>query len=116
MAAGTNRRRTFARPHGDLDTLFVWTEPGVLVDKSGEAVAAVQNRGQFHSAEGSGGENLYHKPRQSRLAFRPRSLVPRYAFVDGWEKDLPPSEELVACFRAFHTWSVLNITTAARFR
>jgi hypothetical protein len=32
------------------------TEPGVLVDKSGNAVAAVQNRNQFHRAEGRSGE------------------------------------------------------------
>ncbi len=31
---------------------------GVLVDKSGEAVAVVQNRCQFHNAEEIGGENL----------------------------------------------------------
>src|SRR5689334_1141991 len=33
MAARTDRGRTLARSHGDLDTLLVWTEPGVLVDK-----------------------------------------------------------------------------------
>ena len=41
MAARTNHGGALARSHRDLDTLFVRTEPGVLVDKSPEAVAAV---------------------------------------------------------------------------
>jgi hypothetical protein len=51
--------------------LLVWTEAGVLVDKSLEAVAAVKNRDQFHGAEASGDKNLYHKPRHTQLAFPP---------------------------------------------
>src|SRR5260221_168007 len=43
VAARANRGRTFARPHRDLDTLVVLTESGVLIDKSPEVVAAVQN-------------------------------------------------------------------------
>src|SRR5205085_7659977 len=37
MAARTDRGGALARPHRDLDTLLVWTEAGVLVDKSREA-------------------------------------------------------------------------------
>lgn len=36
------------RRHGDFDTLLVWTEAGVLVDESVEAVAAIENRDPFH--------------------------------------------------------------------
>jgi hypothetical protein len=48
MAPRTDCGRALAWPYRDLDTPFVWTEPGVLVDKSLEAVAAVQDRDQFH--------------------------------------------------------------------
>src|SRR5947209_2314927 len=41
MASRTDRRRAFAWPHRHLDTLFVQTEAGLLIDKSPEAVAAV---------------------------------------------------------------------------
>jgi hypothetical protein len=34
------------------------TEVGVLVDKTSETMAAVQNRDQFHGAEAGGGESL----------------------------------------------------------
>jgi hypothetical protein len=71
MAARTDRGGSLARPHHDLDTLLVWTEAVVLVDKSLEAVAAVENRDQFHGVEASGGRNLYHKPRHTQLAFTP---------------------------------------------
>src|SRR5258706_13616267 len=60
MAARADRGRTLSRPHRHLDTLLVRTEPGVLVDKSLEAVAAVENRDQFHGARASGGKNHYH--------------------------------------------------------
>src|SRR5262249_10552206 len=67
-------------------------------------MAAVQNRDEFHGAEANS-ENVYHKPRHARIASRlerychgldswPRSWM-------GWEKDLPPGEKLVACFRPF---------------
>ena len=41
MAARTDRRRTLARPHGDLDALVVGTEAGVLINESPETMAAV---------------------------------------------------------------------------
>ena len=41
-----------------FDTLLVGTEVGVLVDKTSEAMAAVENRDQFHGAEAPGGESL----------------------------------------------------------
>lgn len=41
MAARTNRRRTFARTHRDLNTLVIGAETGLLVDESRKAVTAV---------------------------------------------------------------------------
>ncbi len=51
MAARTDRGGTLSRPHGDFDTFLVHTETGVLVDKTPEMVAAVQNRDQFHGEQ-----------------------------------------------------------------
>ena len=56
VAARTDCSRTLARSHGHFDTLLVGTEVGVLVDKTSETMAAVQNRDQFHGAEAGGGE------------------------------------------------------------
>ena len=44
MAARADRGRTLPRSHGHFDTLLVGTEVGVLVDKTSETMAAVQNR------------------------------------------------------------------------
>src|SRR5947209_11186787 len=41
MAARTNRRRTFARTHRDLNTLVIGAETGLLVNESRKAVTAV---------------------------------------------------------------------------
>jgi hypothetical protein len=41
MAARTNRRRTPARTHGDLNTLVIGTEAGLLVNESWKVVTAV---------------------------------------------------------------------------
>src|ERR1700686_4317900 len=41
MAARTNRRRTFARTHRNLNTLMIGAESGMLVDKPRKAVTAV---------------------------------------------------------------------------
>jgi len=41
IAARTDGGRALARPYRDLNALFVWAEPGVLVDKSPETVTAV---------------------------------------------------------------------------
>jgi hypothetical protein len=50
-AARTDAGGTLTRPHGDFDTFLVHTEAGVLVDKTPEMVAAVQNRDQFHGEQ-----------------------------------------------------------------
>ena len=50
MAARADCGRTLARSHGHFDTLLVGTEVGVLVDKTSETMAAVENRDQFHGA------------------------------------------------------------------
>jgi hypothetical protein len=50
MAARADCDRTLARSHGYFDALLVATEVGVLVDKTPETIAAVQNRDQFHGA------------------------------------------------------------------
>jgi len=44
MTARTHRAGALAQTHCDLNTPFVWTEAGLLVDKSREAVASVYNR------------------------------------------------------------------------
>ena len=41
MAARTNRRRTLARTHGDLNTLVIGTEAGLLVNESRKTVTAI---------------------------------------------------------------------------
>ena len=41
MAARTNRRRTFARTHRNLNTLMIGAETGLLVNESRKAVTAV---------------------------------------------------------------------------
>jgi len=41
MATGTNRRRTFARTHGDFDALVIRTEAGLLINKAPEMMTAV---------------------------------------------------------------------------
>src|SRR5437868_12459938 len=58
MAARADCGRTLAGSHDHFDTLLVSTEVGVLVDKTSETMAAVQNRDQFHGAEAGGGEPL----------------------------------------------------------
>jgi hypothetical protein len=51
MTVRTDRGGAFAGAHCSLDTLFVCSEPGVVVHKSLKEVAAVWNRYQFHGAE-----------------------------------------------------------------
>ena len=41
VAAGTNRRRTFARSHRDFDAFVIGTEAGVLINETPEMMAAV---------------------------------------------------------------------------
>jgi hypothetical protein len=41
MATGTDRRRTFARTHGDFDAFLIGTEAGILVNEPPEMMAAV---------------------------------------------------------------------------
>ncbi|MBV8834511.1 MAG: hypothetical protein JO108_35385 [Acidobacteriaceae bacterium] len=53
MAARADCGRTFAGPHNHFDALLVGTETGVLIDKTSETMAAVQDRGQFHDGETS---------------------------------------------------------------
>ncbi len=72
MAAGTDRSGALARPYRNLDTFLVWTEPGVVVDKFPKAVAAVQNRDQFHSRVRQRWRKLHHKPCHAELDLPPR--------------------------------------------
>src|SRR6516164_5680284 len=53
MAARADCGRTFARSQDHFDALLVGTETGVLIDKTSEMMAAVQDRGQFHGGETS---------------------------------------------------------------
>jgi hypothetical protein len=48
--------RTPARPYNHFNALLVGTETGALVDKTPKAVAAVQDRDQFNSAQAGNGE------------------------------------------------------------
>lgn len=41
MAAGTNRSRTFAWPHGDLNALVIGTEAGLMINESGKTMTAI---------------------------------------------------------------------------
>ena len=41
MAPGTDRRRTFARMHGDLDAFVIGTEAGMLVNEAPEMMTVV---------------------------------------------------------------------------
>jgi hypothetical protein len=56
MTARTDCGGALTRPHRNLDTLVVWTEAGVMVDKAAEAVASIKNRDQFHGPVASGVE------------------------------------------------------------
>jgi hypothetical protein len=53
MAARADCCRTFARSHDYFDALLVGTETGVLINKTSETMAAIQDRGQFHGGETS---------------------------------------------------------------
>src|SRR5215831_3925341 len=53
MAPRADCGRTFARSQGHFDASLVATETGVLIDKTSETMAAVQDRGQFHGGETS---------------------------------------------------------------
>jgi hypothetical protein len=53
MAARADCGRTFARSQDYFDALLAGTETGVLIDKTSETMAAVQDRGQFHGGETS---------------------------------------------------------------
>ncbi len=54
MATREDRRGPLALADGDLDTLAIGNESGLAVDETWEAVAPVQNRDEFHGAEGGG--------------------------------------------------------------
>jgi hypothetical protein len=44
VATRAQRGRTFARSQDHFDTFLVVTEPGVLIDKTSETMAALQDR------------------------------------------------------------------------
>jgi Penicillinase repressor len=51
MAARADCGRTFCAVAEHFDALLVGAETGVLIDKTSKMLAAVQDRGQFHSAK-----------------------------------------------------------------
>jgi len=51
MAAGTNRCRPFPRSYRDENGLLVFGETGLLVDKSRDGMALVQNSGKAHEID-----------------------------------------------------------------
>src|SRR5215472_7878072 len=53
MAPRADCGRTFARSQNHFDAPLVATETGVLIDKTSETMATVQDRGQFHGGETS---------------------------------------------------------------
>src|ERR1700722_3379502 len=72
MAARTNCRRTFARPHCNFNTLMIGAETGLLVNKPRKAVTAVENRDELkHEVEDREGENVQNKPCHYRGTPRP---------------------------------------------
>jgi hypothetical protein len=62
MAAGADGGRTSARSQDHFDALLIGTETGVLIDKTSETMAAVQDRGQFHGGETSTRYRLEAQP------------------------------------------------------
>ena len=76
MAARADCDGTLARSYGHLDALLVGTEVSLLVDKTPETMAAVQDRDQFHGEDGSGRRNLHHKnPSRTRFASQSQQAV-----------------------------------------
>ena len=75
MAARTNCPRTLASTHGNLNTLMIGTEAGLLLNESRKAVTAVKNRDELkHEVENREGENY-----QITRATPPlRMVVPQY--------------------------------------
>ena len=73
---------------------------GLLVEAEAEGPLNVDV-----GAETSGSENLYDNPRYHRLVFPAEALLPWTGHLApswmGSEKDVPPGEELVRCFRPF---------------
>src|SRR5205823_2537212 len=53
MAARTNRRRTLARTHRNLNTLMIGAESGLLVNKPRKAVTAVCSENNYPVASGA---------------------------------------------------------------
>ena len=53
MAPRADCGRTFTRSQDHFDVLLVGTQTGVLIDRTSETMAAVQDRGQFHGGETS---------------------------------------------------------------
>src|SRR5688500_9677996 len=77
VATRTDCLRTSARAQGDLDTLVVGAEPGLVVNESGKTVAAIQNREELeHEMEACEDRNQQDKPRRPCAAPRPGTLLP----------------------------------------
>jgi hypothetical protein len=68
MATGTDCRRTFARLHQYFDTFFIGTKSSVSVDKSAEAVSAVEDRNSFQSANARKRQLLVEKGGSSTIS------------------------------------------------
>jgi hypothetical protein len=71
MAAQTDRRRPFARTHGNLNIFVIGAEAGLLVNKTRKVMTVVWNRDELeHEVKTVEGENYQDKPRSRRATSR----------------------------------------------
>jgi hypothetical protein len=87
MPATRSRSAAIAESDGNVDSFHGGT--------------VVMRKGKFHRDS----EDLHDKPRGPSIAWLAGALLPRLGrlaeSLGGVEKDLPPGEKLVACFRPF---------------
>jgi hypothetical protein len=105
MTARANGSGSFPRSHRDKDRLLVFGETGLLVDKSRDGMALIQNSGKAHELTGTD-TKIKMNPNSPPLT--PAALLPYCRDLHEWperwmgeEKDLPPGRKLVEYFTPF---------------
>jgi len=105
MTPRANGSGSFPRPDRDEDSLPVFGETGLPVDKSRDGVALIQNSGKAHELFGidTKMKTSPHSPPSTPAALSPycRDLQEWPERWMGEEKDLPPGRKLVECFTPF---------------
>jgi hypothetical protein len=93
LAARADCGRTLARSYDHFDALLIGTEAGLLVDETPEAVAAVQDGGQFHGAKASSGETstINRQDLSPRTADYERSAAPKSGTPTSRQNEPAPS-------------------------